>query len=338
MGFLKKTALSFRIYLALGLLGLSILSGTMGYMVVEDFTLLESLYMTVITLSTVGFTEVRPLSNEGRIFSIALIIGNIGIFTYTVTILTQLVVDGAIRREYQKFLFNKKIHKLKDHIIVCGLGRNGTQACHELYEHKQPFVVVEKEDIDASAYPFKILHVKGDARQDHVLHEAGIDKAKALITTLPDDAANVFVVITARHIKHDIKIISRATNDSSEMKLRRAGADNVIMPDKVGGAHMAYLITKPDVIEFIDLITGQRGNDFQIAEVVIDKVNERFQNNTIGELDIRGKTGANIIGFKTASGDYVINPQAHQKMTEHSKLIVLGTKEQVESLEKYYYT
>ncbi len=136
----------------------------------------------------------------------------------------------------------------------------------------------------------------------------------------------------------DLKIISRATDDSAEQKLRRAGADHVIMPDKVGGAHMAYLVSKPDVMEFIDLITGQRGNEFQVAELSIDLVSERFHKLTIGELDIRGKTGANIIGFKTRNGEYVINPQANQRMEEHCKLIVLGTKEQIGNLESYYYS
>lgn len=338
MGFLRRSAVAFRIYLAFGLLFTSVLVGTLGYMAVEDLSFLDALYMTVITLSTVGFSEVKPLSDMGRVFSIILILGNIGIFTYTVTVLTQLLVDGELRTEYNKYIVQKKIRKLKNHTIICGLGRNGRQACRELHEHGVPFVVVEQNDIDYSLYNFKIQHIKGDARQDHILTQAGIENAKAIITTLPDDAANVFVVITARHMKKDLTIISRASNDSSEMKLRRAGANNVIMPEKVGGAHMGYLVTKPDVMEFVDLITGQRGNDFQIAELNVDLVNKRFQECTIAELDIRGKTGANIIGFKTSQGEYVINPQAHQKMSEHCKLIVLGTKEQINSLEAYYYS
>lgn len=338
MGFLRGSTFRLRLYLAVGLLCTSLLVGTIGYHLVEGLTFLESLYMTVITLSTVGFHEVKPFTEAGRIFTIFLIIGNLGIFTYTITILTRLLIDGELREEYSRYTLSKKIKKMHDHIIVCGFGRNGRQACAELHANGNPFVVIEKGPIDESLYDFKIMHIVGDARQDHILMEAGIERAKSIITTLPDDAANVFVVITARHMNPLLKIISRATDDSSEDKLRRAGADNVIMPDKVGGAHMAHLVTKPDVMEFVDLITGQRGNEFQIAELSIDLVTEKFKNSTIGELDIRGKTGANIIGFKTSGGEYVINPQAHQTMDEHCKLIVLGTEAQLENLERYYYS
>lgn len=338
MGFLNGSTFRLRLYLAVGLLFSSLLIGTIGYHFVEDLTILESLYMTVITLSTVGFHEVKPFTDAGRVFTIFLIIGNLGIFTYTISILTRLFIDGELRKEYSHFILLKKIKKMHDHVIVCGFGRNGRQACAELAANGKSFVVIEKGTIDESLYDFKIRHIVGDARQDHILMEAGIERAQSIITTLPDDAANVFVVITARHMKPSLKIISRATDDSSENKLRRAGADNVIMPDKVGGAHMAHLVTKPDVMEFVDLITGQRGNEFQIAELNIDMVTDKFKNSTIGELDIRGKTGANIIGFKTSGGDYVINPQAHQTMEEHCKLIVLGTEEQLTNLEKYYYS
>lgn len=338
MGLLKRSRLRFRLYLAVGLLALSLLVGTVGYHLVENLSFLDALYMTVITLSTVGFHEVQPFSTQGRIFTIGLIIGNLGIFTYTISVITRLLMDGELRYEYEKFSINKKIKRMKDHTIVCGFGRNGRQACRELADHNIPFVVIERNEIDRSLIDFKVNHIQGDAREDHTLTEAGIDKAKALITSLPDDAANVFVVITARHMQPQLQIISRANADSSEEKLRRAGANNVIMPDKVGGAHMASLVTRPDVMEFIDLISGQRGNEVQITELSIDLVNEKFMNLTIGELDIRGKTGANIIGFKTAEDDYVINPQAHHKMHKHCKLIVLGTKEQLSNLERYYYS
>ncbi|MFY0671898.1 MAG: potassium channel protein [Bacteroidia bacterium] len=338
MGLLKGSQLRFKLYLALGLLLTSLFTGTLGFHYIEGFSIVESMYMTVITLSTVGFQEIHPLSDNGRLFTMFLIIGNLGIFTYTVSLITQLLVDGDLRKEYRRYMVHREIKRMKNHTIICGFGRNGQQACRELNAHHIPFVVVEKNEIDENFLDFKIQKVIGDARQDHILHEAGITKASALITTLPDDAANVFVVITARHICPNLTIISRATDDSAEDKLRRAGADHVIMPDKVGGAHMASLVSKPDVMEFIDLITGQRSNEFQVAEFNIDLVNEKFHKLTIAELDIRGKTGANIIGFKTNSNEYVINPQANQRMEEHCKLIVLGTKEQINNLEKYYYT
>lgn len=336
MGLLTGSQLRFRLYLAISLLFTSLFIGTAGYMLIEHLNLLDSLYMTVITISTVGYGEVAPLSTNGRIFSIILILGNIGIFTYTISIVTQLLIDGELQDQYKRYKLNKRIMKLKEHTIVCGFGRNGQQACKVLEENNIPFVVVEKSEVDQTIFDFEINHVQGDARQDHILQQAGIERANALITALPDDASNVFVVITARHMNPFLTIISRATNDSAEEKLRRAGASNVIMPDKVGGAHMASLVTKPDVMEFIDLITGQRGNDFQIAELSFEGVNKKFRNQSIGEMDIRGITGANIIGFKSPNGDYVINPQADQKMSPKCKLIVLGTKQQIDRLKSHY--
>ena len=338
MGLLGKFRFRFRLNLALFLLITTVLIGTIGYMVIEGLSFIDSLYMTIITVSTVGFGEVKSLSENGRLFTILLIVGNIGIFTYAVSIITQVFLDGELRQEYRKYTFQKKLSRMKGHTIVCGFGRNGQQACRELSKHNIPFVVVEHNPIDETLYQFEINHIKGDARQDHVLLEARIEDASALITTLPEDAANVFVVITARYIKPNLKIISRASDDSSEVKLRRAGANNIIMPDKVGGAHMAYLVTKPDVMEFIDIITGQRDREFQISELNFDLINEKYQNKTIAELDIRNKTGANIIGFKKSNGEYVINPQADNSMTSHCKLIVLGTEQQIKNLEEYYYS
>ena len=172
-----------------------------------------------------------------------------------------------------------------------------------------------------------LLFIEGDATKDEVLIEAGLESAKALITALPSDAANVFVVLTARDKSPKLKIISRASDDASEHKLKRAGADNVIMPDKIGGTHMAALITKPDVLEFIDHITGTI--NIRLEEILFKSLPDSMQNKSIRELEIRNKTGANIIGYKSASGDYIINPSPDTIMMQDAKLFVLGTQEQV---------
>jgi voltage-gated potassium channel len=176
------------------------------------------------------------------------------------------------------------------------------------------------------------LFIEGDATKDEILLEAGIQKASALITTLPNDAANVFVVLTARELKPDLKIISRASEDSSENKLRRAGANNVIMPDKIGGTHMATLVTRPDVLEFIDHITGRI--NIRLEEIKCNNLPENLRGKSIRELEIRNKTGANVIGYKTSDGEYIINPGPEMMMKPDSKLFVLGTREQVENLMK----
>lgn len=224
------------------------------------------------------------------------------------------------------------IDKLNDHIIVCGFGRNGKQACEQLWAHKHSFVVIENGEKAVSDLreQDEFLFIEGDATKDEILIEAGITKARALITTLPNDAANVFVVLTARELRPEMKIISRASEDTSENKLRRAGANNVIMPDKIGGVHMATLVTRPDVLEFIDHITGRI--NIRLEEIKCNNLKESLKGKTIRELEIRNKTGANVIGYKTVEGEYIINPGPETIMKPDSKLFVLGTREQVETL------
>jgi voltage-gated potassium channel len=223
---------------------------------------------------------------------------------------------------------DKEIQKLENHIIVCGYGRNGMQACQQLGSQNEKFVAIERnQQIIASMRDEGVLFIEGDATEDEVLMAAGILKAKALISALPDDAANVFVVLTARGINPKLKIISRASEEGAELKLKRAGADNVIMPDKIGGTHMASLVVKPDVLEFLDYIT-ERVN-IKLEEILFSKLPEAMKNKSIRELEVRNKTGANIIGIKTSKGDYMINPSPEIIMEPGAKLFVLGTQEQV---------
>jgi voltage-gated potassium channel len=175
-----------------------------------------------------------------------------------------------------------------------------------------------------------LLFIEGDATKDEVLIQAGISHARAIISSLPNDAANVFVVLTARELNSKLKIISRASEDSSEGKLKRAGANNVIMPDKIGGTHMATLVTRPDVLEFLDYITGKI--NIRLEEILYSNLNDRLKGKSIRDLEIRNKTGANIIGFKTGDGDYIINPEPDTIMKPDAKLFVLGTQEQVSKL------
>jgi voltage-gated potassium channel len=176
--------------------------------------------------------------------------------------------------------------------------------------------------------------LEGDATQDEVLEKAGIARASAIITTLPVDADNLFIVLTARSLNPKLTIIARASDDNSDKKLKTAGADNVIMPDKIGGAHMASLVLKPDVIEFVDHITGQGGPDINLEEITFENLPEHLRNKTIRDLEIRNKSGANIVGFKTAKGEYVINPSPDTQLIPEGKLFVLGTPEQISALKK----
>ena len=318
-----------KLYLAIGMVLLVLLVGIVGYYTIEDYSLLDSVFMTVITVATVGYREVKELDDAGKIFTSFLIIFSIGTFAYAISVITRYVIEGEFQTYFKHYKVNKEILKLKDHVIVCGFGRNGRQACEQLRSGNEKFVAIESNPkIIATLHEDEsILFIEGDATNDDVLLEAGLERAKALITALPNDAANVFVVLTARDRNPNLKIISRASDDASEHKLKRAGANNVIMPDKIGGTHMAALVTKPDVLEFIDHITGRI--NIRLEEILYSSLPNSMRGKSIKELEIRNKTGANIIGFKTAEGDYIINPSPEMVMMPDAKLFVLGTQEQV---------
>jgi voltage-gated potassium channel len=231
---------------------------------------------------------------------------------------------------------NATIDKISDHVIICGYGRNGRQAAQVLKKHHKRFVVIENSATLTSAlnHKFSELVITGDSTQDEVLIKAGILRAKAIITTLPVDADNLFIVLSARNLNKNLTIISRASEDNSDTKLKIAGADNVIMPDKVGGAHMASLVMKPDVMEFIDHITAEGGDNISLEEISFERIPDELKNKTLKDLEIRNRSGANIIGYKTAKGEYIINPSADTLVIPDSKLFVLGTPEQITVLKQ----
>jgi voltage-gated potassium channel len=307
------------------------LIGTIGYVLIDNYTWFDAFYMTIITVATVGYGEVEPLSNAGKIFTAFLILTSFGTFAYAVSSITKFVFDGEFNDFYKNRKLNASIEKLSDHVIICGYGRNGRQAAQVLKKHNQRFVVVENDQKLTSTlnHKFSELVLFGDGTQDEILIKAGIMRAKALITTLPVDADNVFIVLTARNLNKNLTIISRASEDNSDTKLKIAGANNVIMPDRVGGAHMASLVMKPDVIEFIDTITAEGGNNISLEEISFTNMPEALKDKTLKDLEIRNKSGANIIGFKTATGEYIVNPSADTRIIANSKLFVLGTPEQI---------
>lgn len=306
-------------------------------MVIEGYPFLDALFMTVITISTVGFGEVEPLSPGGKVFTTVLIIINLGGVTYAITAFSSYFIEGDFRQDYQQFRLLKAINRMQNHVIVCGYGRNGQQACITLSDHYIPYVVVESNvELEPSLRNRGVPYIIGNANQDDILFDAGIQKARALITTLPNDAENVFVVLTARSMCPNLLIVSRASNDSTEHKLRIAGADNIIMPDKVGGNQMATLISKPDIMEFVDIILGQSTLFPSLEEICFDELRPEYRNKTLRELDIRSHTGCNIVGFKHPKSGYIINPDAELTLDAQSKIIVLGTQEQIQHLRKFF--
>jgi voltage-gated potassium channel len=317
---------------------LTILSiGVVGYMSLSDFDFIDALYMTVITISTVGFRELHPMNTEEKVFTIFLILTSLSLFGYAVSSFTEALANGEFFKQLKRKKVQQKIDKLKQHTIVCGYGRNGMQAINKLRSYQQKFVVVEKDkELISSLEEDGILYIEGDATTDEVLLKAGIENANYLITALPSDADNLFVVLTASQLSKDCKIISRASNESSNSKLKIAGASNVIMPDKLGGAHMASLVVTPDVIEFVDRLTIEGETTANLEEVDVNGLPKEYLGKTIFDLDLRNKTGCTVIGFKTSDGNYVINPEASIKLVADSRLIVLGKPEQIVKLRKLF--
>lgn len=322
-----------KLYKAILLFFLVIVIGVIGYMYLSNDTFINALYMTIITITTVGFGEVHPLSQEERLFTIFLILMSVTTLGYVASVLTEYIASGRL---YEKLKFKrvqKKIHQLEGHAVVCGYGRNGKQAVTKLKKFNKPLVVIENDDQNFSDIEDKgILYIKGDATRDDILEKAGIKKAASLITTLPSDADNLYVVLSARQLNKDLTIVSRASNDSSDSKLRIAGANNVIMPDKLGGDHMASLLVTPDIVEFVDMLAVDADDATCLKEIATEELPKEYKLKSIRDLDFRRQTGCTIIGFKTPQNEYIVNPEANTQLVPNSKLIVLGSEEQIAKL------
>lgn len=320
------------------MLFLIILIGTIGFVFIADYGWINALYMTVITISTVGFKEVEPLDSDAKIFTILLIITSITIFGYIVSVITDYIANNKFIEELKFKQVQKKIQKLDNHTIVCGFGRNGKQAMARLKSYNKGCVIVESDHelIEEIEDEGSMLYIRGDATSDEALLAAGIKRANSLITTLPSDADNLYVVLSARQLNSECTIVSRASIDTSYKKLKIAGADNVIMPDKIGGAHMASLVVTPDIIEFIDRLSIEGESSSNIEELVIENLPPEYTNKSIFDLDLRKRTGCTVIGFKTPGRDYIINPDASTKLVPKSKLIVIGNPEEIQKLNKLF--
>ncbi len=326
-----------KIYLAVVLMLIVLSTGVFGYRVLADYTWIDAIYMTVITVTTVGFSEVSPLSADAKIFTIFLIIASVFILGFAISVITEYLLSRNSQELLKKKKVKNKISSLSNHVIICGFGRNGNQAAERLRAYKRPFVVVEKDKEIIDKFEDNILFVEGDSNEDSVLLEAGIERAQYIITTLPDDAANLFVVLSARQLNKDLYIISRASQISSQKKLRFAGANQVIMPDKIGGDHMASLVVMPDLITFMDKLSIEGEHTTNLEEVAIEDFADQMDCNSLRDLDLRRKTGCTIIGYIAPDGKYIINPEADMQLQPKSKVIVLGRPEQIKKLNEMFH-
>jgi len=313
-----------------------LLIGVLGYRFIANYNWVDALYMTVITISTVGFSEVAPLNNAAKLFTVGLISSSVLTLAYSISIITEYLMDKNSFEQFKNRKMKKKIDKLSNHIIICGYGRNGMQAAQKLSLYNRPFVVIEKDKELIEKYDDDVLFVYGNANEDEVLLESGIESAHSIIVALPNDADNLFVVLSARQINKNVGIISRASQEASYKKLKLAGANNVIMPDKIGGDHMASLVAMPDLVEFLDNLSIIDDNKVNVEEVAVEAITSNGSLQTIKDLDFRNKTGCSIIGYKTPDREYIINPEATTILYPESKLIVLGRPEQILALNKMF--
>lgn len=317
------------------LFAVSITCGTTGYMLLEHYSLSDAFYMAIITMSTVGYMEVHQLSEAGRLFTAGYILVNIGIFAYALSAFTNYIVQGEIFVKMHTNLIHGDLERMNEHIIVCGYGRYGREIAHHFMAHNQPFVIIDSnkeiiEDIQAS--PTRLLYLEGDATQDDVLIRAGVQRASTLVSALSDDADNVFTVLTARQLSPNIKIVSRSFNPKSAHKLKLAGADHVIMPEQIGAFYMATLVTKPGTVEFFTFLTNEYDSDVTFEELSYERMPAACRDQSIKQLQIHEKTGANVIGFRNQKGKYSVNPNAATVLTPGSSFIVIGSHLQIDNL------
>lgn len=326
-----------KIYTALILLVLVLVIGVSGFRILADYSWIDATYMTVITVTTVGFSEVQPLDDTSKIFTIFLILSSIFIVGYALSVITEYVLSKNTIEELKQKKMQKKIDGFTNHIVICGYGRNGKQAAKKLMAHNKPFVIIEQnKDVIDKFQTNETTFVFGNANEDEILIQAGVDRAESLICALPNDADNLFIVLSARQMNKNLRIISRASQETSYEKLKLAGANNVILPDRIGGDHMASLVVVPDLIEFIDNLSIVGKSNINIEEISTEKLYNTSEVRTIKDLDLRHKTGCTVIGFKDGHGQYIVNPEAELRLVPNSKIIVLGRPEQIEKLNSLY--
>ena len=325
-----------KLLIAIALFFLSLAIGILGFSLIEDMDFINALYMTVITVSTVGFTEVKELSSAGRIFTSIYIILNVALFAYLLTVISTYLFEGKLREALKSYRSNMKLSKLKNHVIVCGYGRNGARACQELEKDGTPFIIIEKDESKANEIPKSMSWYIGDATKDEQLRAIGIERASALIVTSSSDSTNVFITLTARSLNPSIKLITRTSNFETQDKLYKAGADSVIMPDVLGGMYMAHIITKPTVIEFLNLINGASGRDYHLEEVAYDQLREEYRDKKLEDLNILKHTGAIVIGVKDDIKGMIPAPSGNTAIGKEDYLILLGSSENLKSFKSIF--
>jgi len=301
--------------------------GTLGYWALEGWTLLDSLYMTVTTLTTIGFGEVHPRGPRGKIFTLILIIFGVGVVGYTVLTATRLVVEGEINAILKRRRSMKTIQRLENHMVICGFGRMGSFICQELHQRGMQFVVVESDpDVQERIVELGYLLSPGDATEEEVLRAAGVDRARGVVTVLNTDAQNVYTILTCKEINPNLDVVARATEDSAVKKLIRAGASRVINPYDIGGMRLVLGMLKPTVVSFLEVVmdSWQLNVDLEEVRVADESV---YVGKRLMDTDIRKELDLIVIGAKKEDGTMVFNPGPATVIDAQDTLIAMGRRE-----------
>lgn len=320
--------------LKLGVIGLLsvMIMGVIGYTLLEGWTPLEALFMTVITISTVGYGEVRALSPTGQVFSIVLIVCGVGTAMYALSGVGQYIIEEQLGTTLRRRRMLNKIAKLEKHFIICGYGRVGQEIAHQFKREKVPFAIIEANpDVVSQMEAEGYLHLHGDATNDEMLQAAGIERARALVIALPNDADNTYVALSARRLRPDLLIIARTSSSDSEPKLKRAGADRVVTPHRIGGRRMAMLALHPLAVDFVDSIIHSPTEELMMEEIRVTDASP-LVGVTIEEGEHRTK-GIRILALKKANGTLIQVPSRNTLIEAGDELVIVGTEQQLEVLE-----
>jgi len=305
--------------------------GTLGYKIIEGWSLFDALYMTIITITTVGYAEVHPLTGGGQTFSIILILGGVGGALFTVTGFVEYMVEGHLGISLGRRQMKNRIARSKDHFIVCGYGRIGREISRVFTQEKVPFVVIDKDKVAiANAEKDDVLYIEADATDEEILKEAGIAQARALIAAVGSDADNTYITLTAHVLRPDIFIEARASSVDAEAKLKRAGAHRITSPNNIGAQRMALLALRPAVVDFVDTVTGQHGRQMHMENITIEE-NSSLVGITID--DVRHCTEANVVALGKKTGKVLANPSGDEIISAGDSLVLLGNRHQLSTLD-----
>jgi voltage-gated potassium channel len=306
-----------------------VVTGTIGYQLIEGWSFLDSIYMVIITLFTVGFQEVHSLSQFGRVFTMFIIVVGVGTAVYAGSLLVEIIVEGEILGYGRRRKMEKIINEMKDHYIICGFGRTGHQVAEEFDAARVPYVVVDRkqkteEELGSKGIPYII----GDIINDNNLVEAGIKTAKGLISAADSDVANVFVTLSARALNPELYIVARASEIEAENKLKMAGANRVILPYYISGKRIAAYATRPVTSDFLDMVMHGESLEFSLSEITVPDTSSLL-NKTLSEAKIREKSGALVIAIRKVDGSFNLQPQSSSTIEKRDIFVVIGTQEQV---------